>query len=123
MIMLRSVNSLAFALALLAPVALASNSGITTSTVAVGQSAPLSGPARQLGEETRAGIEPCFDKVNAAGGVYGRKLKLVSLDVGYDPALARSNTLKLLGQNRVFALLGYVGGDAGIFVSRSAVRG
>jgi ABC-type branched-subunit amino acid transport system substrate-binding protein len=57
----------------------------------------------------KAGAEAYFDAVNKAGGVNGRKIKLISLDDGYEPDRARANTQKLISENKVLALFGYVG--------------
>ena len=83
--------------------------GVTADTIFIGQSAALSGPAEQLGKEMKAGAEAYFDLVNKAGGINGRKIKLVSLDDGYEPEKAAANTRKLISENKVLALFGYVG--------------
>jgi len=82
--------------------------GVTPTTITVGQSAALSGPAAELGNDMRKGILAYFDAVNKAGGVNGRKLVLKTLDDGYEATRAADNTKKLI-QEDVFALLGYVG--------------
>ena len=48
--------------------------------ILIGQSAPLSGSNRELGEEIRDGALAYFKRVNDAGGLGGRRLELVSLD-------------------------------------------
>lgn len=83
--------------------------GITATTVTVGQSAAFSGPAAELGNEMKKGILAYFDQVNRSGGVNGRKLVLKSLDDGYEANRAAANTKKLIQEEDVFALLGYVG--------------
>ncbi len=83
--------------------------GVTADTILIGQSAALSGPAEALGREMKAGAETYFDIINRAGGVHGRKIKLISLDDGYEPDRAKANTQKLIGENKVLALFGYVG--------------
>lgn len=83
--------------------------GVTASTVTVGQSAAFSGPAAELGNEMKKGILAYFDQVNKAGGVNGRKLVLKTLDDGYEATRAAANTKKLIQEEDVFALLGYVG--------------
>jgi branched-chain amino acid transport system substrate-binding protein len=83
--------------------------GITPTTVTVGQSAAFSGPAAELGNEMKKGILAYFDQVNKAGGVNGRKLVLKTLDDGYEATRAAANTKKLIQEEDVFALLGYVG--------------
>ncbi len=83
--------------------------GVTGDAILIGQSAPLSGPAELLGKEMKAGAEAYFNFVNQNGGVYGRKIKLVSLDDGYEPDRTKANTQKLIAENQVLALFGYVG--------------
>ena len=57
----------------------------------------------------RAGIEIAFHEANASGGVHGRQLELHTLDDAYEPKNAIANTNKLIGENKVFALIGSVG--------------
>jgi ABC-type branched-subunit amino acid transport system substrate-binding protein len=57
----------------------------------------------------RTGIQAAFDEANKTGGVHGRKLKLVSLDDGYEPERAIAQTRKLIEDEKVFALIGAVG--------------
>ncbi len=83
--------------------------GVTADTILIGQSAALSGPAEALGKEMKAGAEAYFNAVNKAGGINGRKIKLVSLDDGYEPERAKANTEKLINDEKVLALFGYVG--------------
>ncbi len=83
--------------------------GVTADTILIGQSAALSGPAEQLGKEMKSGAEAYFDVVNKSGGVNGRKIKLVSVDDGYEPEKAAANTTKLIEADKVLALFGYVG--------------
>lgn len=97
------------ALLLMINAAFADEDGISASTVTVGQSAAFTGPAQSLGLEMRKGIEAYFSQVNKQGGVYGRKLVLKSLDDGYEADHAAANTKRFIEQEKVFALLGYVG--------------
>jgi branched-chain amino acid transport system substrate-binding protein len=76
--------------------------------IVLGQSAPLTGPAAQLGLQMQLGAKAYFDAVNAAGGVGGLPIVLKTLDDGYDPARCKANTEKFI-QEDVFALFGYVG--------------
>ena len=78
-------------------------------TVLFGQSAPLTGPAQQLGTDFRAGILAAFEEANRKGGVHGRRLGLLSLDDAYEPARAAANTKSLVEEHDVFALIGSVG--------------
>ena len=87
----------------------ASAQGVTDSLVVLGQSVALTGPAQQLGLDMQLGAKLYFDKVNAAGGVNGRKIVLKTLDDGYEANRAAENTKKLINDEKVFALFGYVG--------------
>ncbi len=79
------------------------------SVLVLGQSAPLSGPSAQLGRDYRDGALAWFDEVNRRGGIHGRRLRLLSLDDRYEPALTVRNTRRLIGADRAFVLFGYVG--------------
>lgn len=81
--------------------------GVTASTVVIGQSAPLTGANAELGNDIRNGVLAYFAKVNAAGGVHGRKLELTTLDDANQVPRAEANTKKLVEETGVFALFGY----------------
>ena len=98
---------LGMSLALLA-LGVQSETGVTPTTILIGQSAALSGPASELGNEMRAGANAYFRYVNANGGINGRKIELRSLDDGYESDRAAANTRKLIDDG-VFLLFGYVG--------------
>jgi branched-chain amino acid transport system substrate-binding protein len=83
--------------------------GVYPDAIVVGQSAALSGPASGLGTGMREGTLAYFDEVNRNGGVHGRRIELKSLDDGYEPERAAANTKKLINDEKVFALVGYVG--------------
>jgi branched-chain amino acid transport system substrate-binding protein len=87
----------------------AQSPGVTPTSVSVGQSAAFTGPAAQLGIQMRDGMKAYFDHVNAQGGVNGRKIQLVTRDDTYESKLAADNTRKLIDEDKVFALIGYVG--------------
>ncbi|WP_414930035.1 ABC transporter substrate-binding protein [Variovorax sp. Root434] len=82
--------------------------GVSDTTIRIGQSAVLSGPAKDFGIDYRAGIKLYFDRVNKSGGINGRKIELVTYDDAYDPAKTAANTAKLIDEDKVFALTGYV---------------
>ena len=83
--------------------------GISDERILFGQSAALSGPARELGRNMRLGILAAFNEANADGGVHGRTLELLSLDDAYEPEDAIVMTRHLIEQEEVFALIGAVG--------------
>ncbi|CAJ0730671.1 MAG: ABC transporter substrate-binding protein [Ralstonia sp.] len=83
--------------------------GVTNDAIIVGQSAPMSGPAAQLGQQMNRGAQLYFNAVNAAGGINGRKIELKVLDDFYEPDATARNTKTLIEDTKVFALFGYVG--------------
>jgi branched-chain amino acid transport system substrate-binding protein len=82
--------------------------GVTKGTIVIGQSLALIGPGSSLAAPFHTGAKLYFDRINAAGGVNGRKIELASLDDRGNPALTETNTKKLLEQG-VLALFGYYG--------------
>lgn len=89
--------------------AAAADDGVSLTDIRIGMANALTGPAAGLGINLKAGAVAYFDKVNAAGGVHGRKLRLVSLDDGYEPEKSAAATKNLIEMEKVFALFGYVG--------------
>lgn len=83
--------------------------GVSGDRITFGQSAAFAGPAAALGLGIRQGILAAFAEANAAGGVNGRRLELVSYDDGYEPERAIANSRRLVDEDRVFALIGEVG--------------
>ena len=94
-----------------------SEPGVTDARILFGQSAAFTGPAAELGTGMRLGIQAAFDEVNRNGGVNGRLLELTSVDDEYEPEMAIANTIHLINEEEVFALIGSVGTPT----SRSAV--
>ena len=86
----------------------AQTAGVADDRIVLGQSAPFSGPANQLGLQFHLGAQLHFEAVNAKGGINGRRIELQRLDDGYEPERCAANTRQFIGQN-VFALFGYVG--------------
>ncbi len=84
-------------------------SGVTDQKILLGQSAAFTGAAAQLGIQLHAGAKAYFDHVNQQGGVFGRKIEIVTADDKYEGNLAAANTKRLIEVNDVFALFGYVG--------------
>lgn len=80
----------------------------TSSKIILGQSAPFSGPAAQLGIQFHQGAKVWFDQLNAQGGVGGKAIELRKMDDGYEPERCVANTRKMIEED-VFALFGYIG--------------
>lgn len=82
--------------------------GVSKSSIVLGQSLALTGPGSALAAPFYQGAKLHFDQVNAAGGIGGRRIELVTLDDRGDPQTTVANTRKLLEQG-VLALFGYSG--------------
>src|SRR6185369_6219932 len=83
--------------------------GVSDDAILFGQAAALEGPSSALGQRMRQGIVAAFTEINEKGGVHGRKLQLISRDDGYDPDRSVVQTLRLIEDDKVFALIGAVG--------------
>jgi ABC-type branched-subunit amino acid transport system substrate-binding protein len=82
--------------------------GVTEKEIVIGSCSALEGPSHFLGTETVTGAKAYFGMINDAGGVDGRKLKLISYDDSYDPAKTEACFNRLMEQN-IFALGFFVG--------------
>jgi ABC-type branched-subunit amino acid transport system substrate-binding protein len=82
--------------------------GVTDNEIRIGSCSALEGPSKFLGTETVTGAKAYFDMVNEAGGVEGRKLRLVTSDDSYDPGKTQACFDKMLSE-KVFALGFFVG--------------
>jgi branched-chain amino acid transport system substrate-binding protein len=91
-----------------APLHAQNTPGVTENEILIGSCSALEGPSHSLGTETVAGAKAYFAMINDAGGVDGRKLKLISYDDSYDPAKTEACFNRLLEQ-KVFALGFFVG--------------
>ncbi len=103
---------LAFVVLLIAGISVekaSADPGVEQDRLVFGQSAAFKGPASALGQGMRMGILAAFEAANRTGGIHGRQLELVHYNDGYEPEKAIENTLRLIEQDRVFALVGEVG--------------
>lgn len=95
--------ALTFACALVAGSAAYAQAG-GRGVIAIGQTADFSGPQAAPVKEATAAAKAYFDKVNADGGINGRKIVLESLDDGFDPKRTVENAGKLIAESNVLAL-------------------
>jgi len=110
--MTKSLSSLAWVvrltcLILLLPIGAAAQSG--AGPIILGQSCALTGSAKNLAIEMRAGLLAAFAHINDLGGIKGREIHLISLDDGYEPDQAVRNTIRLISEDQVFLLIGEIG--------------
>ena len=83
--------------------------GISDSEILFGMAAPFTGSAKELGRQMKIGVDAAFGEVNDAGGVNGRRLRLTTVDDGYEPARTGPAMKELCDRQRVFAIVGNVG--------------
>src|SRR6516165_1289613 len=83
--------------------------GVTDKEILFGISAPLSGAAKELGQNIKLGFDAAFKVANTIGGVHGRQLRLISVDDGYEPTRTAETMKQLYEQDRVFGIVGNVG--------------
>ncbi len=84
------------------------SSAPTGNELLVGEVGSMTGGEATFGMSTHNGIVLAFEKVNAAGGVKGKTLKLISLDDQGKPEEAATAVTKLVTQDKVIAVLGEV---------------
>jgi branched-chain amino acid transport system substrate-binding protein len=87
----------------------ASTPGVTSTSITIGATVPLTGPAAPGYSEIAPAMKAMFDYVNAHGGVYGRKINYTYLDDGYNPANTATLTRRLVLQDNIFADVGSLG--------------
>jgi branched-chain amino acid transport system substrate-binding protein len=88
----------------------ASETGVTSTTVTIGGTTPLSGPASAY-QSVAKGAAAYFRYVNAKGGVNKRKINYIYKDDGYDPSKTADATRELVQQDKVFAIFNSLGTD------------
>ena len=85
------------------------NQGISADEIVLGTHQDLSGPIKGWGTAVANGMKLALEEVNAAGGVHGRKLRLVLEDSGYDPKRSVLATQKMIEKDKIFVNLGSMG--------------
>jgi branched-chain amino acid transport system substrate-binding protein len=93
------------------PTALAAATpGVTATTITIGGTVPITGPAALFGSVGR-GADAYFKYINAHGGVNGRKIKYLYRDDAYDPSKTVQLTRELVENDKVFAVFSTIGTD------------
>ncbi len=85
------------------------NQGISDTEIVLGSHQDLSGPIKGWGVPVANGMKLAVDEINAAGGIHGRKIKLIVEDSGYDPKKAVLATQKLIEKDKIFVNIGSMG--------------
>ncbi len=82
--------------------------GASDTEIKIGNTNPYSGPASAYGQIGKT-IAAYFDKVNAEGGINGRKINFISLDDGYSPPKTKEQFRKLVESEKVLAIFQSLG--------------
>src|SRR5437016_8652334 len=85
------------------------NDGISANEIVIGTHQDRAGPSKVWGVPVSNGMKMAVEEINAAGGINGRKLKLILEDSGYDPKRAVLATQKMVERDEVFAMVGPMG--------------
>jgi branched-chain amino acid transport system substrate-binding protein len=81
----------------------AAQQGVTDTEILIGDILPLTGPPALLGVAHNLGVKAAVAEVNAAGGINGRKVRLISEDDGYVPSRTVQGVRKLISSDKIFA--------------------
>ncbi len=82
--------------------------GASDTEIKIGNTNPYSGPASAYGTIGKA-IKAYIDKINAGGGINGRKINFITLDDGYSPPKTVEQVRKLVEQEKVLFLFQTLG--------------
>jgi len=91
--------------------------GVTSNSILIGGTIPLTGEAAAAAGVAR-GAEAYFKYVNARGGVFGRKITYKYVDDGYEPQRTFLAVRQLVQQDGVFAIFNSLGTS-----NNAAIRG
>lgn len=83
--------------------------GVTKTEIVLGMHTDLSGPAATYGVSSSNAVKMRFDEVNAAGGIYGRKIRLIVEDTQYQVPRAVQAGTKLINRDHIFAMVAPLG--------------
>ena len=81
----------------------------SSNEIVLGMSTVLTGPAQNLGKQMQTGVWVGLERSNRAGGVRGRKFRLIVLDDGYEPSRTAPNVRHLIEKDDVLGIIGDVG--------------
>lgn len=86
--------------------------GVTGDKIVLGQTSAQSGPFGDLGQEMLKGSQAYFSMANMQGGIFGRKVELLTKDDAYDAARATANVKQFIDDKSVFCLFNSLGTPA-----------
>ncbi|MEW6777277.1 MAG: ABC transporter substrate-binding protein [Bdellovibrionota bacterium] len=90
--------------------------------IRIGEYGSLTGNTATFGQSTHKGVLLAVEEANAAGGVLGKKITLITEDDQSKPEEARTAALKLIRQDKVIALIGEVASSRSLAAAPEAQR-
>lgn len=105
----KAIIGTAIASMMMAATASAQQRGVTKDEVTFGMPTDLSGVAATYGVSSSNAVKMRFDELNDAGGIHGRKLKVIVEDQAYQVPKAVQACNKLINRDKVFAFVGPLG--------------
>jgi branched-chain amino acid transport system substrate-binding protein len=91
--------------------------GASDTEIKIGNIGPYSGPASAWSTFGKV-AEAYINKVNADGGINGRKIKFITLDDGYNPAKTLEQARKLVEEEQVLAIWGVLGTSPNVGIQK-----
>lgn len=91
--------------------------GASDGEILIGNIMPYSGPASAYGVIGRA-LAAYFDKVNAEGGVNGRRIRFLSVDDAYNPSRTLEQARRLVEHERVLMIVQVLGTPSNSAIQR-----
>src|SRR5437016_14332723 len=85
------------------------NDGISANEIVIGTHQDLSGPIKVWGVPVSNGMKMAVEEINAAGGINGRKIRMILEDSGYEPKRAVLASQKMVERDKVFTMVGPMG--------------
>jgi len=90
----------------------ASVPGVDQTSITIGAVLDTTGPLKVICQPIYEGDQLYIDKINAAGGIHGRKIKLVQVSDNGDPTKTKDATRQLVEQDNAFAIFQVCGSGA-----------
>ncbi|GAB6908445.1 Extracellular ligand-binding receptor [Desulfosarcina cetonica] len=101
----------------------AGGAAFAADTIKIGAFFDVSGPAAVIGTPTKLVADMVVDKINAAGGVNGKKIELILGDTEGDPAKAANIAKKFIYKDKVAAIIGPTRTGTGMAVKKIVQQG
>lgn len=105
----KTPRNLLAVVAALVPLCGFADQGVSKTEILIGTIQDLSGPLAAYSKETVNGMNMRIEETNAAGGINGRKIRLLVEDSGYDTKKAMLAAQKLAQSDKIFAVAGSMG--------------